>query len=70
MVMKTWRRGRQSQGEQRDQLEEGKMMQGFHSLGSKAWLYKTRGDRGSFLELSVYGQTHGRERHLRRLLCE
>lgn len=61
MVVKTWRRGRQSQGEHRDQLEEGKMVQGFLSLRAKAWLYKTRGERGLFLELSVYGQTHGRD---------
>lgn len=36
MVMKSWRRDRLSQAEHRDQLEEGKIMQGFHSLGSKA----------------------------------
>lgn len=36
MVMKIWRRDRQSQAEHRDQLEEDKMMQGFYSLGSKA----------------------------------
>lgn len=58
---RAWRRGMQSQGEQRMISWKNARFLLTGVLRSKVCLCQTRRERGSFLELLVFGQTHTME---------